>query len=105
MAAPMTRRDFASTVMATGALTAIPSLAADDKPMPQVNPENDPVELLLKIIQHQYPHEKLEGAALDEIRLDLQHLFRRSARLSDFPLSNGDEPAFSFVPYRNPEQP
>lgn len=105
MTTSISRRDFTGTVMASGLITAMPSLAADDKPVAKENAENDPVELLLKIIQHQYPHEKLEGLALDEIRLDLQHLFRRSARLSDFPLKNGDEPAFAFVPYRNPEQP
>lgn len=99
MPTPISRREFASLAAAATALSAAANLpAADDKPGSPKPPS--PVDLLVDLVRQKYPHERLDEAAIDEIRSDFQHFLARSRVLSSFPLQNGDEPGFMFSAWR-----
>lgn len=72
---------------------------ADDKAPDEAKPPS-PTDRLLELIQQQYPDKRLDAAGLAEIREDLDGWLARSARLSAFPLTNGDEPGFVVRAYR-----
>ena len=103
MAEALSRREFAG-VLATGSLlTGTVAVAADPKqkvdPAPAVPPAN-PIDLYLDLVKQQYPHEKLDELALDEVRTDIRHHLGRSKILSSHPLLNSDEPDFVFSAWR-----
>ena len=103
MAEALSRREFAG-VLATGSLlTGTVAVAADPiqkvDPPPAVPPAN-PIDLYLDLVKQQYPHEKLDELALDEVRTDIRHHLGRSKILSSHPLLNSDEPGFVFSAWR-----
>lgn len=102
---PMTRREFAGlvatgTVLSSSTLTAV----AADKPAPVAKSQPpaavSPVEVLVSLVQEKYPDERLDQAALDEVRSDFRHFLSRSKILSSFSLVNSDEPGFVFSAWR-----
>jgi len=97
------RRDFGLTIAAV-ALT----VGANDSAVAEGTPEKevigkptDPVEKILELIRQDHPHARLDPAAIEEIRTDIEQHRLRSALLSTFPLTNGDEPGGIFRAYRN----
>lgn len=94
------RRKFGS--VAAGAVAPLIAAVAgdvsqaDDKPPDQAKPPS-PADRLLELVQQRYPDQRLDAAALAEIREDVDALLARSARLSAFPLTNGDEPGYYVV--------
>lgn len=105
MAEPLTRREFASMVAVGSILTGAPLAAADadkpdKKPGDQAQPAADPIDLIIDLVKQQYPHERLDEAALEEIRVDVRQHLGRSKVLSTFPLMNSQEPGFVFSAWR-----
>jgi hypothetical protein len=110
----VSRRDFGRN-LATGAVAAalLPHevALADDQKKP-AKPDDAtkqksedakplaPADLLLELIREQYSDERLDKAALADIRRDIEQQLSRSKTLSAFPLENGDEPGFAFGAYR-----
>lgn len=117
MLQPLNRRDFARTLAAGAAIPLSAEFAsAGEKPAvakKTVAPETkespeaaavcdaEPVELILHWVRRQYPDERLDETAIEEIRDDVVKQLRRSRVLSDFPLTNADEPASVFTPFRS----
>ena len=60
-------------------------------------------ERLLELVRQQYPDPRLDDAGIAEIREELEAQIARTARLSGFPLTNADEPAFVFRAHRREE--
>lgn len=58
------------------------------------------LELTVQIAKQEFPHEKLDETALEEIRSDIRGHLARSKVLSAFPLTNADEPGFLFSAWR-----
>jgi hypothetical protein len=58
------------------------------------------VDRLVDVVRQQYPDARLDAAALQEIRSELEDQLERSKKLSEFPLANADEPGFVFRTYR-----
>ena len=54
------------------------------------------IDLILELVKRQYPHPKLDEAALDEIRHDLEAHFAKARELNKFQLRNGDGPVPGF---------
>lgn len=95
------RRNFALSLAATA--TAFPAAVAtlgDPPQLAQADEKKDKlpsqVDLVLELIKQQYPHRKLDDAALDEIRHDIEANFARARELNKFPLQNGDGPVPGF---------
>ncbi len=111
MAEPLTRREFASLVAAGSVLsgTALPA-AEPAKPEKKDAEKNavatkapaaaSPIELIIDLVQQQFPHERLDEMALEEIRVDIGQHLHRSQVLSRFPLTNAHEPGFVFSAWR-----
>ena len=79
---------------------AAPSLTLDlEEPKPA--PALSPLELTLELVKQQYPHENLDGEALDEVRSDIRQHLSRSKVLSSQSLANADEPGFVFSAWRS----
>jgi len=91
------RRDFAKS-LAIGAVLAPIAEAAGQEPAKKDT--TSVADLQLEQIKQQYPDERLDDAALKSIRGDLQQQLNRSKILSAFPLTNADEPGFTFAAYR-----
>lgn len=95
------RRRFAAS-LAAGALAAAPAAAAqgaaaaDAKDPPAAI---DPVALVLDRVKQQYP-DRLEAEHLEQIRQQIERHQAISQVLSQFPLTNADEPASTFRAYR-----
>jgi hypothetical protein len=120
MSERLNRRNF-QRQLAAGVvlpLAALPAFAdgpasSDQKPDKPAGPDKSTAEkpakkaaltateLFLELVKQQYPDERLDAAALDEIRSDIAQQLSRSAVLSSFPLSNADQPAFVFSAYRS----
>ncbi|MCL6502969.1 MAG: hypothetical protein K6T86_09820 [Pirellulales bacterium] len=62
-----------------------------------------PEEHYLALVQLLYPDERLGEAELQAVRGQIQAMLARGRALSEFPLSNADEPAVSFAAYRAAE--
>jgi hypothetical protein len=95
------RRNFAlSLAVAATALPAAVSTLADPLPSEAADEKIDgspsPVDLILELVKKQYPHPKLDEAALKEIRSDVEAHFARARELNKFPLRNGDGPSPEF---------
>jgi hypothetical protein len=119
------RRQFAAQLtLGAGGLTAlmIPLAAvraAEDQPKASQNekgdqpaekqvdhvvPEAPPAEvLLLTYLTRRHPSDHYEEAAIQGIFRDIRGDVARGKQLSDFPLTNADEPAFVFAAYRKNE--
>lgn len=63
-------------------------------------PAREPADLLLDVVTTRYPHAKLDKTARAGIRSEIAQTLRQSKTLSDFPLTNADEPGFLFAAYR-----
>jgi len=100
----LNRREFTSRIAAGAAVPLIAAGTATEVPAqtqkPDVTKPASPVERMLEMIIQQHPDQRLDEAALAEIREELESQVTRSARLSAFPLTNADEPGFAFRAYR-----
>ena len=93
----LSRREFAGRVAAGAA--PLNAVAAGDFAAAQEKKHDEPrplslVDRQLEIVRQQYPDQRLNAAALAEIRDKLEIQRIRSVLLSQFPLTNGDEPVF-----------
>jgi hypothetical protein len=99
----LNRREFASRFAAGATAPLIATVAgeaaAQSQKLDTAKPPS-PVERMLELIRQQYPDQRLDDAAIAEIREELESQVTRSARLSAFPLSNADEPGFAFKAFR-----
>lgn len=116
MQQPFNRREFAKALVLGAATVPVAqpsrSAAAGDRPQQkpvqaerpeaskQEKPEASEADLVLAVVKHHYPDERLDEKVLDAIRGDIQGDLARSRVLSSFPLKNSDEPAFVFAAYR-----
>jgi hypothetical protein len=93
----LSRREFAGRV-AAGTAPLIAVAAGDFAVAQEKKPdETKPLSLVdrqLEIVRQQYPDQRLDAAAIAEIRDDLETQRIRSVLLSQFSLKNGDEPVF-----------
>jgi hypothetical protein len=93
----LSRREFAGRV-AAGAAPLIAVEAGNFAGAQEKKPDDPkPVSLVewqLEMIRQLHPDQRLDAAALAEIRDDLETQRIRAALLSQFPLTNGDEPVF-----------
>lgn len=111
MAESLTRREFASLV-AAGSVISGTALAAAE---PAKSDKKDggikgaagetaaavpPIELIIDLVKQQFPHERLDDIALEEVRIDIGQHLSRSKVLSRFPLTNAHEPGFVFSAWR-----
>lgn len=102
----ITRREFASAVAGGSTLAAIGSCSAEEpaktEPTEVKKPDENrsTLELITQIAKQEFPHEKLDSAAIAEIRSDVNSNLSRSKALSAFPLTNSDEPGFLFSAWR-----
>jgi hypothetical protein len=93
----LSRREFAGRVAAgTAPLIAV---ATGDFAAAQENKPDEPkpltlVDRQLEIVRQQYPDQRLDAAAIAEIRDKLETQRIRSVLLSQFSLTNGNEPVF-----------
>jgi len=89
-AAPdLNRRGFGLSIAAAAlAVGSVESAVAADHP----DPETTVVDRIVELIRQEHPDERLDAAAIAEIRTDVEQYRLRSAVLSSFPLANGDEP-------------
>ncbi len=118
------RRHFAAQLAVgasalTAAMTPLAAAsAAEDKPVADKNQKGDkpaeakpdeaaaPPELpsaeivLLTYLTRRHPSDHYEEAAIQGIFRDIRGDVARGKQLSEFPLTNADEPAFVFVAYR-----
>ena len=123
------RRQFAAQLaVGASALTAATAplaaaSAAEDKPVVEKNPKDDkpaekkpddaaaPPELpsaeivLLTYLTRRHPSDHYDEAAIQGIFRDIRGDVARGKQLSEFPLTNADEPAFVFAAYRQNEVP
>jgi hypothetical protein len=104
----VSRREFAGRIAAAAAVPLITAGATDCPAEAAQKPDDakptSPVERMLELIREQYPDRRLDDAGIAEIREELESQCARSARLSAFPLTNGDEPGFVFKAYRAAEK-
>ncbi|MDB5387852.1 MAG: hypothetical protein JWM11_3498 [Planctomycetaceae bacterium] len=106
----MTRRQFTGSVATGSTLAAVIAGHADEPAKKnETNPVSDKAkteevrsttELITQIAKQEFPHEKLDEAAVEEIRSDVRANLGRSKVLSAFPLANSDEPGFVFSAWR-----
>lgn len=115
------RRQFAQRlVLGTGltvGATAIPALTAEPPlaeppltvpPAPKLpvdvggdTPAPPPEILLLSYLVRTYPSEHFDEPTVAGIFRDIRSDVARGQLLAQFPLTNADEPAFVFTPYRS----
>lgn len=114
------RREFGwhlltATAITSGTAGVISSsrllVAAEDPPAPKLpeDPQPKPAEpalpppeaLLLTYLVRQYPNNNFDKQAIQGIYRDIQGDIARGKILSDFPLTNSDEPTFHFAAYRS----
>lgn len=107
MAESWTRREFAGlaagSVLSGAALSAAePAKSEKKKPEEPAKPSAGPLpqDLIIDLVKQQYPHERLDEAALDEVRSDVRQHLNRSKVLSSYPLTNAQEPGFVFSAWR-----
>lgn len=76
--------------------------AAEKKPNdPATSPELPPAEvLLLTYLTRRHPSDHYDDAAIQGIFRDIRGDVARGKQLSEFPLTNADEPASVFAAYR-----
>ncbi len=99
---PINRRQFAGLVVAGSIVsTAAEAGSEEEKPKSVTAMSVSPVELLVDLVREKYPDERLNAAAIEEIRSDFRHFVGRSKTLSSFPLVNADEPGFVFSAWRS----
>ena len=122
------RRHFAAQLAVgasalTAAMTPLAAAsAAEDQPVAEKNEKGDkpaekppdeasvPPELpsaeivLLTYLTRRHPSDHYDEAALQGIYRDIRGDVARGKQLSEFPLTNADEPAFVFAAYRNNEE-
>jgi len=108
----ITRRQFAGTAASAATITAAATLIvakgeslsaaqkAADSPA-KADDSKSTLELITQIAQQEFPHEKLDATAIEEIRSDVRSNLSRAQQLSSFPLSNSNEPGFIFAAWRN----
>ena len=129
MSTPMNRRQFAGAVAAGSVLISVPNdsngaekpevkvsetkvtgggdKSPSEKPSSKgagpepLNEADSVLELTVQLARSEFPHEKLDEAALDEIRSDVRSNLMRSKILSAFPLTNADEPGFLYGAWRS----
>jgi hypothetical protein len=97
------RRSFVTSLagVAAGLAGSLASAADEPKVPASLDLANvPPAELLLELIKR-IDSERLKAEHLDLLRADLAVNLQRSARLSAFPLTNGDEPAPVFAAWRS----
>ena len=109
----LNRREFARVSLGAAAVaTTMASAAAQKPPRDAVEaprPDKDDAEdagreqqdLYLGLIQKRYPHPRLQGKVLAAIRRDISADLERGKVLRSYPLSNADEPGFTFSAYRS----
>jgi hypothetical protein len=93
----LNRREFAGRVAAgTAPLIAVTAgdFAAAQEKKPDEPKPLSVVDRQLEIVRQLHPDQRLDAAALAEIRDDLETYRLRAVLLSQFPLTNGDEPVF-----------
>lgn len=95
MSEGLSRREF----LASGSVAAV-ALPAAAQDQPPNEPPPAPTDVVLAQIVLEYGDKRMDDAVLKEIHGDIQRHLARSALLSSFPLSNGDEPGFTFAAYR-----
>ena len=119
------RRHFAAQLALgasglTAAMTPLAAIgAAEDKPAQIKNenadkpaekqsdeaaaaPELPPAEvILLTYLTRRHPSDHYDEAAIQRIFRDIRGDIARGKQLSEFPLTNADEPAFVFAAYRS----
>ena len=109
----VTRRDFAKK-LATGSVLAgaatVGSLNVAEGQEEQKQPPKElpkqprtPVDAVAEWVQLAYP-QKLEAQHMELIRDDIEVHLLRSVILSNFPLSNADEPGTLFAAYRSDDR-
>jgi hypothetical protein len=100
----LNRRDFAGSIVAgTAHLIVVATAdATQEKKLEESKPPSL-VDRQLDLVQQTYPDKRLDAAALAEIREDLEIQMVRSALLSKFPLTNGDEPGYVVKAWRKGE--
>lgn len=95
---------LAAAVLATSSTSGAetpPAPKLPEDPASKPEPPVAPVEaLLLSYLVRAYPSEKFDAAAIQGIYRDIRGDVARGTLLSEFPLTNSDEPAFVFSPYR-----
>ena len=92
------RREFNQTLAALAAASLSPAMAKTEaqEPSPaRPNPGTGTAEALLQIVHLCYG-EYLSDEQMKEVRRSLEHSQAGAARLKQFKLQNGDEPAFMF---------
>lgn len=107
MAEPWTRRQFASLV-AVGSVLSGTVLPAADPPKSEKKPAEGtqppvvvtPIDSIIDLVKHQFPHPRLDDVALEEVRVDVRQHLGRSKVLSSYPLINANEPGFVFSAWR-----
>ncbi len=111
----VSRREFSAGLMAAVPLVAATVAAgAEDaktassqttkpavgKPEAEPRRELTQVDRLVEVAVRAHPDERLDAAALAEIRGDVEQLLSRATALARVPLTNGDEPGFAFGAFR-----
>jgi hypothetical protein len=119
----LTRRQFAGTVASSSSLVLVAAGQANDADpkaaqktaagkepadkesvdkakQEQAEEKKSTLELITQIARQEFPHEKLDAQAIEEIRTDVAGNLMRSRVLSAFPLLNSDEPGFVFAAWR-----
>lgn len=116
----MLRREFGRHLLTAAAITSgtagvnstsmlleaaeappVPKLPEDQQPTPPEPPLPSPEALLLTYLVRQYPNNNIDKQAIQGIYRDIQGDVARGKILSDFLLTNSDEPAFHFAAYRS----
>lgn len=94
------RRLAAASLAASPIALAAGPLAADEADRPKADENSStPSELTLQLIRQLYPHD-FDDAQLAEICRQIEEDQARSKILSQFALSNADEPAPTFAAWR-----
>lgn len=100
---PLNRREFGTTLLAGATVPMLAEFAGSKSAVaaPGDKPDkNAVVDKLLELVKFEHPDGRLDEAAIAEIRSELEQQVARSERLSAYPLTNADEPAFAFRAYR-----
>ena len=82
------RAVFTSLALSAGSVSA--EVSSDPEPVEQPTPEVE--DLLLDVIQQEYPSEKLTPDVLQQIRRDISGHQYRSHVLKEVDLTNGEAP-------------
>jgi len=97
----------ATAIAVVGAEPPQPTPPAPKLPVePEGEAKTPPAEvLLLSYLVRTYPSEHFEEATLAGVFRDIRGDVARGELLAQFPLTNADEPAFVFRPYREDRDP